>query len=140
MEIFDRILAQKQDSLYSIWKTRVYEELSIYFAFRRDFARAQYYFDELFRDPSGMSLHAAFNYCYYLAFAGEREEGERRVLHLVGRYPENHFVLTRAAKFYLIVKDYRRAAELYERDFRLFRNEQTRRLLEELRPLLPKAD
>jgi tetratricopeptide (TPR) repeat protein len=139
LRIFDQVLAEKTHPLYSMWETRTYEELAIYYAFQRDFARAEHYFGELTRRPGGLSLHSTFNYSYYLAFAGRREEGERRVLDLVSRYPDNHFVLTRAAKFYLIVKDYRRAAELYERDFRLFRNEQTRRLLEELRPLLPKA-
>jgi hypothetical protein len=49
-------------------------------------------------------------------------------------------VLTRAAKFYLIVKDYPRAADLFGRDYALFRNEQTKKLLEEMRPFLPPAD
>jgi len=72
--------------------------------------------------------------------SGRRAEGESIVLDLVGRYPRNHFVLTRAAKFYLIVKDYPRAADFYGRDYNLFRNEQTKKLLEELRPLLPRND
>jgi tetratricopeptide (TPR) repeat protein len=140
LEIFDEILAAKAHPLYSMWQARIYEELAIYYAFQRDFAKAEYYFGELSKRPGGQSLHSTFNYSYYLAFAGKREEGERIVLDLVGHYPQNHFVLTRAAKFYLIVKDYPRAADLYGRDYELFRNEQTKKLLEELRPLLPRMD
>jgi tetratricopeptide (TPR) repeat protein len=140
LQIFDQILTAKAHPLYSMWQARIYEELAIYYAFQRDFAKAEYYFGELSRRPGGQSLHSTFNYSYYLAFAGRREEGESIVLGLAGRYPQNHFVLTRAAKFYLIVKDYPRAADLYGRDYGLFRNEQTKKLLEELRPLLPRMD
>ena len=140
LQIFDQILAAKSHPLYPMWQTRIYEELAIYYAFRKDFSKAEYYFGELSKKPGGQSLHSTLNYTYYLAFAGKREEGERIVQDLVGRYPQNHFVLTRAAKFYLIVKDYRRAADLYSRDYALFRNEQTRKLLEELRVSLPPAD
>jgi len=49
--------------------------------------------------------------------------------------PRDHFVLTRAAKFYLIFKDYEKAAELYARDYEIFPSEQTRKLIEDLRVL-----
>jgi hypothetical protein len=140
LKIFDQILAAKEHPLYSLWQVRIYEELAIYYAFQRNFAKAEHYFGELSRRPGGQSLHSRFNYSYYLAFAGKREEGERIVLDLVARFPRNHFVLTRAAKFYLIVQDYRRAAGLYTRDYELFRNEQTKKWLEELRPLLSRTD
>jgi hypothetical protein len=140
LQIFDQILATRAHPLHSMWQARIYEELAIYYAFQKDFAKAEYYFGELSGRPGGQSLHSTFNYSYYLAFAGKREEGERIVLDLVERYPQNHFVLTRAAKFYLIVKDYPRAANLYGRDYSLFRNEQTKKLLEELRPLLHRMD
>ncbi len=137
LEIFDQILAAKAHPLYPMWQARIYEELAMYYAFQRDFAKAEHYFGELSRRPGGQSLHSTFNYSYYLAFAGKRVEGESIVRDLVGRYPRNHFVLTRAAKFYLIVKDYPRAADLYGRDYSLFRNEQTKKLLEELESLSP---
>ena len=139
LEIFNQVLEAKAHPLYLVWQVRIYEELAMYYAFQKDFAQAEFYFGELTKRPGGQSLHSTFNYSYYLAFAGRREEGEKIVRDLVGRYPSNHFVLTRAAKFFLIVKDYPRAAALYGEDYRLFRNEQTRRLLEELRPLLPPA-
>jgi tetratricopeptide (TPR) repeat protein len=140
LEIFEQILARKGHPLYPLGSARVYEELAIYFAFQRDFSKAEHYFDILSRQQGGMSLHSTFNYCYYLAFSGRREEGESIIQDLVGRYPRNHDVLTRAAKFYVILKDYSKAAELFERDYSLFRNEQTRRFLEELRPLLETKD
>jgi len=139
LEIFNQVLEAKAHPLYLVWQVRIYEELAMYYAFQKDFAKAEFYFGELTKRPGGQSLHSTFNYSYYLAFAGRREEGEKIVRDLVGRYPLNHFVLTRAAKFFLIVKDYPRAAALFGEDYRLFRNEQTRRLLEELRPLLPPA-
>ena len=139
LEIFDQVLKAKTHPLFPVWQVRVYEELAMYYAFQKDFPRAEFYFGELSKKPGGQSLHSTFNYSYFLAFAGKREEGEKIVRDIVSRYPANHFALTRAAKFYLIVKDYPRAAALYGEDYRLFRNEQTRRLLEELRPLLPPA-
>ncbi len=140
LQIFDQVLAWKEHPLYPLASTRVYEELAIYFAFQRDFARAEHYFDKLTRQRGGQSLHSTFNYCYYLAFSGRQEEGETIIQDLLGRYPQHHDVLTRAAKFYLIIKDYSKAAELYERDYALFRNEQTRRYLDELRPLIGTKD
>jgi tetratricopeptide (TPR) repeat protein len=139
LEIFDQVLRAKTHPLFPVWQVRIHEELAMYYAFRKDFPKAEFYFGELSKRPGGQSLHSTFNYSYFLAFAGKREEGEKIVRDLVSRYPANHFVLTRAAKFYLIVKDYPRAAALYGEDYRLFRNEQTRRFLEELRPLLPPA-
>jgi tetratricopeptide (TPR) repeat protein len=140
LEIFDRILARKEHPLYPLVSNRVYEELAIYFAFQRDFPKAERYFGILTGQPDGMSLHSTFNYSYYLAFAGKTEEGKRIIQDLVGRYPRNHDVLTRAAKFYLIIKDYSQAAALYERDYSLFHNEQTKRYLEELRSLMESGD
>jgi len=140
LEIFDQILASEEHPLYPLGSTRVYEELAVYFAFRRDFPKAEHYFDILSRQQGGMSLHSKFNYYYYLAFSGRAGEGERAIQDLVGRYPRNHNVLMRAAKFYLILKNYRKAAELYERDFFLFRNQQTKKYLEELRLLLEAKD
>jgi hypothetical protein len=139
LEVFDQVLEAKAHPLHDLWQVRIHEELAMYYAFQKDFAKAEFYFGELAARPGGQSLHSVLNYSYYLAFAGKREGGEKIVEDLVSRYPANHFVLTRAAKFFLIVKDYPRAAALYGEDYRLFRNEQTRRLLEELRPLLPPA-
>jgi tetratricopeptide (TPR) repeat protein len=111
----------------------VHEELAIYFAFQKDFPRAEHYFQELRKTPSGLSLHSTFNYAYYFAFSGRTQEGEEIILERLRAFPRNHFVLTRAAKFYLILKDYEKAAALYVRDYEIFPARQTRKLIEELR-------
>jgi tetratricopeptide (TPR) repeat protein len=129
--LFDTILSQKDRPGYQYWKTRIYEELGIYYAVRRDFAKAEPYFRELFRTQVNPSLRLRFNYAYYLAFSGKSREGERTVLEMLGLFPRNHYVITQAAKFYVIVQDYERAAELYAEDYRLFRNRQSRLLAEE---------
>jgi tetratricopeptide (TPR) repeat protein len=131
LELFDGILARTDQPSYPYWKSRVYEELGIYFAFRRDFVKAERYFSELFRIEPRPSLRLSFNYAFYLAFAGRTEEGERAVREKLGQFPGNHFVLVQAAKYYVIVRDYARAARLYEEDFRLFRTPQSRQLAEQ---------
>jgi hypothetical protein len=135
LALFDRILAEKEHPLYEFWKRRVNEELAIYFAFQKDFVKAEDYFQELRKNPGGLSLHATFNYAYYLAFSGRAQEGEKIIRERLRASPLDHFVLTRAAKFYLILKDYGKAADLYARDYEIFPSEQTRKLIDELRVL-----
>ena len=140
LRIFEDILGEKDHPLYGMWKIRVYEELAIYFAFQKDFPKAEHYFQELMRTPPGLSLHAAFNYAYYFAFSGKAQEGEQIILEKLRAFPRNHFVLTRAAKFYLVIKDYEKAAALYVQDYEIFPARQTRKLIEELRGLRQKMD
>jgi tetratricopeptide (TPR) repeat protein len=135
LSIFDDILNQTDHPLYGMWKIRIYEELAMYYAFQKDFPNAEYYFQELVRIQKALSLHASFNYAYYLAFSGRIQEGEKLILEKLQAFPQNHYVLTRAAKFYLIIKDYQKAEELYSQDYALFHNKQTQKLLEELRTL-----
>jgi hypothetical protein len=138
LRLFENILAQKDHPLYEKWETRIYEELAIFFALNKDFPKAEFYFQELTANGKALSLHATFNYAYYLAFSGKIAEGERIILEKLEAFPRDHFVLTRAAKFYLIIKDYDKARALYARDYEIFPTEQTRRLLEELRTLQTK--
>jgi len=135
LALFAGILTEKRHPLYEFWKTRVNEELAIYFAFQKDFGKAEHYFQELRKNPAGLSLHATFNYAYYLAFSGRTQEGEKIITERLRASPRDHFVLTRAAKFYLIFKDYEKAAELYARDYEIFPSKQTRKLIEDLRVL-----
>jgi len=139
IRLFEDILNEKDHPLYEFWKTRVQEELAIYYAFQKDFPRAEHYFQELLKNPLGMSLHSTFNQAYYFAFSGRTEEGEKIVLEKLRANPRNHFVLTRAAKFYLIVKDYKKAEALYVQEYEIFPSRQTRKLIEELRGLQQKT-
>jgi tetratricopeptide (TPR) repeat protein len=136
LRLFDAILTETGRPSYRYWKTRVFEELGVYYAFRKDFAKAESYFHELFATEARPSLRLSFNYAYYLAFAGRREEGEKAVLETLSRFPQSHFALTQAAKYYVIVRDYGKAADLYARDFRLFRTPQSRLLAEQASRLL----
>jgi len=140
LRLFEDVLGEKDHPLYEFWKTRVHEELAIYYAFQKDFPRAEHYFQELRKTPSGLSLHATFNYAYYFAFSGKTQEGEEIIMEKLRAFPRNHFVLTRAAKFYLILKDYEKAAALYVRDYEIFPARQTRKLIEELRGFRQKQE
>jgi tetratricopeptide (TPR) repeat protein len=138
--LFDEILKKTEHPLHLMLRSRIYEELAIYYTFKKDFPRAESYFNELFKMQSSQSLHNYFNYSYYLAFSGKRAEGERLVSRLLEQFPQNHAVLIRAAKFYLIVQDYRKAAEFYTEDYRLFRNRQSQLLAEEAARIQEKKD
>jgi tetratricopeptide (TPR) repeat protein len=135
LSIFDDILKQTNHPLYGMWKIRIYEELAMYYAFQKDFPKAECYFDKLLKIQKAPSLHSSFNYAYFLAFKGNIQEGEKIILEKLSLFPKNHYALTRAAKFYLIIKDYQKAEELYSQDYALFHNKQTQKLLEELRAL-----
>jgi tetratricopeptide (TPR) repeat protein len=131
LRLFDVILSQTGRPSYQYWKTSIFEELGVYYAFRKDFTKAERYFHELFGMAPRPSLRLRFNYAYYLAFAGRREEGEEVVWETLREFPQSHFALTQAAKFYVIVQDYGKAADLYAADFSLFRTRQSRLLAEE---------
>ncbi len=123
--LFNDILGKPDHPLYAMLKTWILEDLGVYYAFRKEFPKAESYFRELFASGSQPSLRLAFNYSFYLAFAGRRDEGDRIVQQTLRRFPRSHFALTQAARFYVIVEDYGRAAELYGEDYRLFRTRQS---------------
>jgi tetratricopeptide (TPR) repeat protein len=139
LRLFNDILSRTDQPSSSYWKTRIYEELGVYFAFRREFGKAEFYFSELFRLEPRPSLRLSFNYAYYLAFAGKTEAGERTVLEKLRQFPRNHFVLVQAAKFYVLIRDYGKAADLYSEDYRLFRNRQSAVLAQQAANLEPKT-
>lgn len=120
-------------------QVRIHEELAAYYTVVNRFDRAEYYFNELFKIQSSHSLLFYFNYAYFLALTGKIPEGEKIIKEIFKWFPQNHYVLTKAAKFYLIIKDYAKAAEFYSRDYSLFRTKQSLALLQELQPLLKKS-
>ncbi|OGD21798.1 MAG: hypothetical protein A2W03_11615 [Candidatus Aminicenantes bacterium RBG_16_63_16] len=139
LALFETILSRPGHPLHGMLKTRIYEELAMFYAYKRDFSRAESYFNELFRTEGTQSLHSYFNYAYYLGLSGKKEDGEHLIRRLLGQFPRNHNALVRAAKFYLIVRDYDQAAGLYAEDFRLFRTRQSRLLAEEAARLARKT-
>lgn len=138
LAILNRMLEDREQPLYPLLRVRVYEELAAYYTGIRRFDLAEHYFNEIFKIQSSHSLVLYFNYAYFLAQTGKAPEGEQIIHEILKSFPQNHFVLTRAAKFYLIIKDYAKAADFYSMDYSLFRNKQSLALFQELEPLLKK--
>jgi protein O-mannosyl-transferase len=138
LEILNQLLEDREQPLYPMLRVRIYEELAAYYTGVKRFDRAQYYFNEIFKLQSSHSLVFYFNYSYFLALTGKAPEGDKIIEGILKSFPQNHFVLTRAAKFFLLIKDYAKAAEFYSKDYSLFRNKQSLLLLRELDPFLKK--
>jgi tetratricopeptide (TPR) repeat protein len=136
LEIFDGILAEKDHPLYEMVRTRIYEELASHYTFKKQFDRADQYFQELFSSGGGRSLNLQLTYAYYLALKGEKDQGEKIVMDMLRSFPRNHQVLVHASRFYIIIKDYGRAIELLQRDYQLFENKESLALIDELKKLL----
>jgi tetratricopeptide (TPR) repeat protein len=140
LAILNQILGDREHPLYQMLRVRIYEELAAYYTGAKRFGQAAHYFSELFKIQSSHSLVFYFNYSYFLALTGKVPEGEKIISEIIKSFPQNHYVLTKAAKFYLIIKDYAKAAEFYDLDYSLFRNKQTLLLLQQLQPLLKKGN
>ncbi len=135
LEILNAILAEKDHPLHRAWEIRIYEELAEYYTFKRDFAKAESYFNLLFKLQRYQSQHCYFNYADFLALTGKVQEGERIVQEMIAMFPSNHMVLNYAVRFYLLVKDYPKAVEYVKKDSALFPNKKTSRLLKEIEEL-----
>jgi len=135
LEILHAILAEKDHPLHRMWEIRIYEELAEYYTFKRDFAKAEEYFNFLFKLQRYQSQHCYFNYADFLALTGKVQEGERIVQEMITMFPSNHMVLNYAVRFYLLVKDYPKAVEYVKKDSALFPNKKTLRLLKEIEEL-----
>ncbi len=139
LAILNEILADRTQPLYDTLQVRIYEELGAYYTVTKRFDQAERYFNEIFKIRTSHSLHFYFNYALFLGLSGKVPDGEKLIAEIYRQFPRNHFVLTRAAKFYLVVKDYAKAAEFYSKDYSLFRTRQSLALLQELQPFLKKS-
>ena len=135
LRIFERILAEKEHPLHDVVETRIYEELASHFTFKKEFDRADRYFQKLFSSGEQQSQNLYFIYSYYLALKGQGEEGENVVRKMLGSFPENHLVLVHAARFYILIKNFEQAIDLLEKDYRLFGDKQSLALMNELKRL-----
>jgi tetratricopeptide (TPR) repeat protein len=140
LAILNQILEDREQPLYPMLRVRIYEELAAYYTGVKRFDQAEHYFNELFKIQSSHSLVLYFNYSYFLALTGKIPEGEKIINEILKSFPQNHYVLTKAAKFYLIIEDYAKAAEFYAKDYSLFRNKQTLLLLQQLQTLPKKRN
>jgi tetratricopeptide (TPR) repeat protein len=135
LEIFKSSLAQQDHPLHGMLEARIYEELASYYTFENEFNKADQYFKILFAQGKSQSQNLHFTYAYYLGLKGEEAEGEKIVVNMLDSFPSNHLVLTHAARFYMIIKNYQRAVELLDKDYRLFSDPQTRELIEQLKKM-----
>lgn len=138
LAVLNQLLEDRSQPIYPLLRVRIFEELAAYYTSVRRFDRAENYFNELLRSQSSHSLVFYFNYSYFLALTGKIPEGEKIIQEILKSFPQNHHVLTKTARFYLLIKDYPRAAEFYSKDYRLYRYRQSLLLFRQLQPLLKK--
>jgi len=74
-----------------------------------------------------------FNYANYLYLTGNKSEAETTVDDIMMRYPNRHDVLYMAAKFYIYIKETKKAIEVLERDISIHHMQQSRQLLNQLK-------
>lgn len=132
LEIFQKILKQKDHHLYEKFRIRIYEELASYYTFHDKLEQAEYYFNRLLDSQKGQSQHFYVTYACFLAQKGKVDEGENIIRQMLNVFSENHLILLHAAKFYIILKDYEKAIELLKKDFALFPTEEIKGLLNQI--------
>jgi tetratricopeptide (TPR) repeat protein len=132
LAVYNDILQQKDHHQYEVFCVRVYEELALYYTQKKDLKKAEEYVNKLFQLSDLQSQFFYFTYATFLTYKGEPEEGEKIVAEILRRFPQNHQVLIHAARFYMIVEDNKRAIELLQKDYNLFRNNDTLKLLKQL--------
>ena len=69
--LFDGILNAPDQPFHEMLRTRIYEELAIFYTVKKDFPKAEAYFDDLLKTGERQSLNFYFNYSYFLAFSGK---------------------------------------------------------------------
>ena len=131
--VFQQILTEKEHPFYAIYKLKVLEALGRHYTRKGQMKKAGECFNRILREEKAFPLSFWFSYANFLALDGQQSEAERIILNQLRDFPENHLVLLHAARFYLIIKDYDRARQLLEKDYRLFPNQQTRQLLENVK-------
>jgi len=132
LAVYNDILHQKDHHQYETFQIRVYEELAAYFTHKKDLDKAEEYFNRLFRTRDVQSQFSYFTYATFLAYKGESEEGRKIVTEMLRLFPQNHQVLIHAANFYITIDDKEMASQLLRKDYSLFRNSKTLKLLEQV--------
>ncbi|MCK4338083.1 MAG: hypothetical protein KAX11_09060, partial [Candidatus Aminicenantes bacterium] len=132
LEIFQKILKQKDHHLYERFRIRIYEELASYYTFHNKLGQAEYYFNMLLDSRKSQSQHFFVTYACFLAQKGKIDEGENIIRQMLNVFSENHLILLHAARFYIILKDYEKAIELLKKDFALFPTEEIKSLLNQI--------
>ena len=136
--ILQQILNQKKHPFHAIYKLKVLEALGRHYTRRGQLRKAEENFQRILREEKAYPLSFWFSYANFLALSGRQAEGERIILRQLRNFPKNHLVLIHGARFYMIIKNYSKAKDLLEKDYRLFPSRQTRQLLEQLEKLTVK--
>lgn len=127
-----RLLQRRNDPRQRHWEAAIYENLASYHAGRGEFEQAALYFRKLEAYARDLPLSARLKSAFFLVLTGKRREGLARFEALLGAYPRQHDVLRHAAEALIILGDLRRARDLLNRDYALFRLPETRQRLDQL--------
>ncbi|MCX6557042.1 MAG: glycosyltransferase family 39 protein [Candidatus Aminicenantes bacterium] len=118
--LLEPFIADRTSFMADFFNRRALEIGAFHFTASNDLKKAQYYFDVLFSRYAEQPLNVYFQYAVFLAKSGNREKGREIVMYYLRVFPENHEVLLHAADFYLLIRDYSRALQILQKDFRLF--------------------
>ena len=129
LEILNSILSKEDHPLYEYSKRLVLESLGTLYTEKKNFNKAGNYFDLLMSSGDQHTQSTYFQYANYLGLSGNREQGDGIVSQMLARFPNNHLVLLNSAKYYLAVKEHKKAKELLEQDYKLFPNSKTAEML-----------
>lgn len=132
LAVYNDILQQKEHHQYEVFQIRIYEELASFYTHKKDLKKAEEYFNRLFQIQDKQSQFSLFSYATFLVYNGESGKGEEIVTEILRMFPQNHRVLLSAARFYILVDKKRIAIDLLRKDYNLFRNNQTLKLMKQL--------
>ena len=135
LQLFNRILEQKDHHLFDRFQIRIYEELAAYYTSKGTLDLAEDYFNRLIQTRRVQSQHFYVTYARFLALSNRSEEGEKLIRRMLGLFPKNHLILLHSAKFFILIEDYDQALDLLERDFTLFPTEEIKTLLDQVRTI-----
>jgi tetratricopeptide (TPR) repeat protein len=134
---YDIIKKHKNHPRYENYKRMIHENLAAYYASKGELQKAKHYFDSVIKmnKISGIEFH--FNYASFLCLTGEESRAKSIVTNLLHTNPNNHNVLFMSAKFYIRIKEYKKALQLLTKDYLLFNRSESLQLLNVLKKNIP---
>jgi tetratricopeptide (TPR) repeat protein len=122
----------KDHPLYQHYRLMILENCAAYYTKKREFTKAKYYFDQIKNQSQVSGVESIFNYANYLYLTGEKSNAQATVEDLLKRYPTRHDVLFMAAKFFIYIKEEKRALKLLQKDYSLHHMQESRHLMNQL--------
>lgn len=136
--IYDDILKKRKNHpRYEDYKRMIQENLAAYYASKGELRKAKHYFESVIKmnKISGIEFH--FNYASFLCLTGEKSRAKSIVTNLLHTNPNNHNVLFMSSKFYIRIKEYKKAIQLLTKDYQLFNRSESLQLLNVLKKNIP---